>query len=345
MHPGSIFSNRHFTGFVAIVCFLGTAAAAQAQQLWTDRYVSRAKCASHAGAVGPERHSKAIQGHKWPHPKGSGLEFIDHNARGINAIAMGRGNTSAMRARLLNAAGTGAFTRLDFEGRGGSSPSFVSAIVVESVSYSVAQLRSSGAVSAEDVKAIDQWVQRLLKNSSKRAGSPDHKAAIATAHLLWGAAIADKRQFSKGYRQFKRVLRPLRSRPYFSNKVRVNNEVMHQVVHGAVVLRRNGVDLFNARNGKHTLHEAVAFHAQSVRSAGTSKLRTSSGADDHARSIMRANGWGTHLAWIPLYLSHYPAAGAAGEVRALNAALRRIDRKPYYGRQIGIHSDCLYGRD
>ncbi len=344
MHLGSIFSSRFLIGFLAILCLVGAATVAQAQQLWTDRYVSRAKCSGHAGAVGPERHSKAIQGHKWPHPRGSGIEFIDHNARGINAFAIGRGNTKAMRARLLNAAGTEAFTRLDFEGRGGSSPSFVSAIVVESVAYAVAQLRSSGAVSAGDLQAIDQWVQRLLRNSAKRAGSPDHKAAIATAHVLWGAAIADKRRFSKGYRQFQRVLRPLRSRPYFSAKVRVNNEVMHQVVHGAVVLRRNGVDLFTARNGKHTLHDAVAYHAQSVRSAGARKLRTSSGADDQARSIMRANGWGTHLAWIPLYLSHYPDAGAAGEVRSLNATLRRSDRTPYYGRQIGIHSDCLYGR-
>lgn len=315
-----------------------------AQELWTGSFVSRSKCNGHIGIVGAEHHSKIIQGHKWPHPKGSAIEYIDNNARGINAFAAGRGGNRAMRERLLSAAQNSAFTELDFEGPGGSSPAFVSAIVVESTAYAVAQLRAAGTISPQEIREVDAWVQKLLKNSTQRASSPDHKAAIGTARLIWGAAIGDKKQFSKGYNQVKSVLRKLRSGPEFDTKIRVNNEVMQHVVHAGIVLHRNGIDVFSKKWGKTSLHQAIAYHAAQVTQVGSGKLETTTGADTQARSIFRATGWGTHLAWVPLYLSHFPSSGASKEVRALDQALRRVDRKPYYGTQIGIHSDCIYGR-
>lgn len=315
-----------------------------AQQLWTGSFVSRSKCGGHIGTVGPEQHSKIIQGHKWPYPKGSAIEYIDKNARGINAFAAGRGGSQAMRERLLNAARNNAFTKLDFEGPGGSSPAFVSAIVVESTAYAVSQLRAAGTISPAEIGEIDAWIQTLLRNSTQRANSPDHKAVIGTARLIWGSAIGDKKQFSKGYNQVKSVLRKLRSGPEFDPKIRVNNEVMQHVVHAGIVLYRNGIDVFSKKWGKTSLHQAIAYHAAQVTQVGSGKLETTTGADTQARSIFRASGWGTHLAWVPLYLSHFPSSGAANEVRAMDKALRRVDRKPYYGTQIGIHSDCIYGR-
>ncbi|MGX9351407.1 hypothetical protein ACS3QZ_09395 [Shimia sp. W99] len=336
-----IIACRFFLLFCALFVFTGQVTA---QQLWTGSYVSRGKCSSFSGTVGPEQLSTVIQGHKYPHPKGSGIEFIDRNARGINAMAVGGGSPAQMKARLLNAARSNAFTRLDFEGPGGSSPAFVSAIVVESTAYAMSQLRARGAISAAEIKEVDAWVQKLLKNSTQRANSPDHKAAIGTARLLWGAAIGDKKQFSKGKSQLNSTFGTLRRKPVFSEKIRVNNEVMHQAVHAGIVLYRNGVDVFSKKQGKNSFHDAIAFHASQVAANGSKKLKTLADSESQARSIMRASGWGTHLAWIPLYLSHFPNSGAAKEVRALDRELRKVDRKPYYGQQIGIHSSCVYGQ-
>ncbi|RFP86824.1 hypothetical protein DZK27_13365 [Rhodobacteraceae bacterium 63075] len=336
---------KHGWAAFALALLLGAvmATGTSAQQLWNGSFVSAGKCRSHSGIVGPETHSGTLRGFEWPHPKGSGIEYIDRNARGINALASGRGGSKQLRARLLNAAQGKAFTRLDFGARGGSSPSFVSAIVVESTAYATSLLRAKGAFSAQDIRQIDGWVQTLLRNARKRAGSPDHKAAIGTARLLWGAAISDKQQFSKGYRQVNATLRKLRRGPALDRKTRINNEIMHQIIHAGIVLYRNGIDVFSKKWGSASLHDAVAQHAAQVRQVGTDKLQTTTGADK-ARSIFKARGWGTHLAWIPLYLSHFPRSGAANEVRALDRALRRVDRNPYYGTQIGIHSDCIYGR-
>ena len=63
-----------------------------------------------------------------------------------------------------------------------------------------------------------------------------------------------------------------------------------------------------------------------------------------ARKILRAQGFGTHVAWVPIYLANVPSGGASRDVRALDAALRKFDRKPYWGMQIGIHSGCMFGR-
>ena len=50
------------------------------------------------------------------------------------------------------------------------------------------------------------------------------------------------------------------------------------------------------------------------------------------------------LRWIPVVLSTPGSDAARRDVLALDAALRRTDRNPYWGIQIGVHSGCLFGR-
>jgi hypothetical protein len=313
-------------------------------RLWSTSYKSSSACRSHSAPVGAEKMSKSIQGHKWPHTSGMGIEYIDRNAKHLNAAALGRANDSAFAARLLTAARSGAFTKLDFEGAGGSSPSFVSAIVVESTAYAVSYLRSRNALSGSDLKEINAWVQKLMKNSKQRAGSQDHKAAVASSQLMWAAAVGNVSEFKKARRALSSVFNKLKRNPYFVADLRNNNEVMHHMVHAGMVLRLNGLDVFNAKFGKHTFNDAIAYHAQQVQNNGSKQVTTKGDPTDQARSIMRSQGWGTHLAWIPVYLSAQPSGTAAPAVKALNSYLRRTDRKPYWGIQMGVHTGCLYGR-
>jgi hypothetical protein len=323
----------------------GVSADAQTNlRLWNTSYKSPSACRSHLGAVGPDNLSQSIQGHRWPHTPGMGIEYIERNAKHLNAAALGRANDNAFAARLLTAARTNAFTKLDFEGAGGSSPAFVSAIVVASTAYAVSYLRSRDGLSISELKEIDTWVRKLMKNSRQRAGSQDHIAALAASQLLWAAAVGNTAEFHKARHKVSSVLNKLNRNPYFVEDLRNNNEVMQHMVHAGMVLRLNGLDVFNAKFGRHTFNDAIAYHAQQVIANGTKKVRTTGDPTDQARSILRAQGWGTHLAWIPVYLSAQPTGTAAPAVRALDAFLRRIDDKPYWGLQMGIHTGCLHGR-
>lgn len=345
-----VFENSSPTIFALVICVSGwlvqsgPSDAQESLRLWSTTYKSSSACRSHSAAIGPDRLSQTIQGHKWPHTSGMGIEYIDRNAKHLNAAALGRAKDSAFAARLLSAARSSAFTKLDFEGPGGSSPAFVSAIVVESTAYAVSYLRTRNALSGSDLKEIDAWVRKLMKNSGTRANSLDHKAAIASSQLMWAAAVGNTSEFQKARRKLSSVFNKLRRNPYFVADLRNNNEVMHQMVHAGMVLRLNGLDAFNAKFGKHTFNDAIAHHAQQVRNNGSKQVKTKGDPTDQARSIMRSQGWGTHLAWIPVYLSAQPSGTAVPAVKALNSHLRRTDRKPYWGIQMGIHTGCLYGR-
>lgn len=317
--------------------------AQQAPRLLSFAHVDSAACRGIARAWGVERFSRELEGHAWPPAPGSGIAFIHHTAGHLNAAAIGRGDPNALADRLLTAVRGNAFTSLDFGARGGSSPSFVSAILVKSVAYAVAYLRAQGALSGQELGEIVVWVERLQRNARKRAGSRDHKAALATADLMWAAALGDPRRFEQAQQGFFRTLSALRRAPRFAPDLRNNNEVMHQVVAGAQVLWFNGLDVLRAPIGSHTLNEAVRVHAREVRANGARALQTSGDPTDQARSIFRAQGWGTHLAWIPVYLSFAPPGAAREEVRRLESALRRVDRKPFWGRQMGVHTGCLFG--
>ena len=328
-----------------LVFATGTTLQAQATEtrLWATAFASPGNCRAYARATGPEQFSRSVAGFSWPMPKGSGAEFIDRTILHLNAAAAGRANTQILLARLLTAANSGAYTRLDFGARGGSSPSFVTSVMVRTVAHAVSYLREENAISPGDLKAIDNWVRVLLRNSGKKAGSTDHKASIAAANLAWGAAVGDTRLFRSGITALDRVMGKIRKTPRFDSKVRVNTETLPIVLMAAHILRLNGIDYFAKSFGKHTLHDVVAYHAAWVRQTGTKKVKTEAISDSVARSIMKSDGWGTHQAWIPLYLAHFPNSYAAAEVRALHAQVKRAQNIPYYGRNMGVYSACYFG--
>ena len=132
--------------------------------------------------------------------------------------------------------------------------------------------------------------------------------------------------------------------PYFVNDIRNNNEILHHVTLGAMILRLNGFDALNRSYGPYTLNDAIIHHARQVASNRDWPLRTGGDPMDAARSVFRAQGWGTHLAWIPIVLSIPGSEPARSDIRALDALLRETDLAPYWGIQIGVHSGCLFGR-
>ena len=142
-------------------------------RLWSTDHVNESGCLSHAGAYGPEEHRRVLRGFKYPHSKDSGIGFVDHTVRHINMAAVGRADDMKLRDRILNAARGNAFSRLDFEGPGGPSPSFVSALIVRSVAYAVAYLRENDTLGSEQMKDIKRWVKKQARNSKARAGSLD----------------------------------------------------------------------------------------------------------------------------------------------------------------------------
>lgn len=312
-------------------------------RLWTTSMASGAKCRAYASATGPESFSTSVTGFKWPMPRGSGAAFIDGTIRHLNAAAAGRANDAALRDRLLTAAANKAFTRIDWEGPGGASPAFLSSVMVRTVAYAVSYLRSRNALSASDMTTLSAWVKTLLRNSGQRATSTDHKASIGAAMIAWGAATGDRALMKTGQNRLNTVMGKLRAAPRFDQKVRVNTEVLPIVLMAAHILSLNGQDLFGKAFGKNSLHDAVAFHAQWVLRTGTAKVNTIAAARDEARSVMRKSGWGTHQAWIPLYLAHFPSGPASDDVRALHRAVSRAQGGAYLGWNMGIHSSCHFG--
>lgn len=341
--------SRVILGILAFVMlsvlpnFSLTYAEAASLNLWTRSYASSGKCRSFSAKTGVEPFSRSVQGFTWPIPKGSGVDFMDGTIRHLNAAASGRANDKMLLQRLLTAANSGAYTRLDFGARGGSSPSFVTSVMIRTVAYAVSYLRSRNAISASELKIIDGWVKKLLKNAPQRAGSIDHKASVAAAQIAWGAATGNTSLMKGGSVKLNSIMRKVSSTPRFDKKVRVNTEVLPIVLMGAHILWVNGINLFDKKFGKHTLHDVVAYHAAWVGQTGSKKVMTETISDPVARSIMKSQGWGTHQAWIPLYLAHFPNSHASAEVRKLHNKVKRAQSISYYGRNMGIHSACYFG--
>ncbi|MGY6411649.1 MAG: hypothetical protein ACXIUV_11585 [Alkalilacustris sp.] len=321
--------------------------------VWSTRAVAPSQCNPQlgvpgmrsAGSIGPESFSTAIRGATWPQLEaGNGQEFVYRNAAWLNRAATGRADREAMRARLLAAARGDAFTRLDFGAPGGSSPAFISALVVTSTAYAVSDLRRAGAISPEELAELDGWIRRIIRNLRARPPSLDHQAANAKAELFWGAAIGDQRLVATGRSGLDRSLRRMARTGQLTDNLRNQNEMLTHLIPAAAMLRLNGVDLLTQEYGGYTLRDVVAGHARAVRENGERPLRTAGDPADPARSIFLASSWGTQLAWIPVYLSMDPDSAAAEEVRSLDRALRQRTREPYFGGQAAMHAGCLFGR-
>jgi len=285
---------------------------------------------------------KQIRTPHWPNQNGGAHQFIHKNAQHLAYALTTNDNTNKkFVSRLIKAADSNAFTVLDFEAPGGGSPSFLSAVVIKSVSYSISYLDSRKALTDAQRTTIYKWVKKLERNVYAREDSPDHKAAIATSFIMAGAAFRDEALFRKGLAKYTNFLSRLDDDVAFSGQVRINNEVMHHMLPGAEVLLQNGIDVFGIKFDEGTFHDTIKDHARQVIKTGSGKVDTGAGVDK-ARSIMRAEGFGTHLAWIPVYLNAFPDTDAAASLVELDKLLRKTDYKDYYGTQLGVHTGCLF---
>lgn len=286
---------------------------------------------------------KIVREPRWPNQSGSAHQFIHKNAQHLAyALTTKKDTDKEFVSRLLKAVDSNAYTVLDFETVGGGSPAFLTAVLIKSISYSVSYLDSKQALTDAQRTTIFNWVKKLKGNVYARKNSPDHKAAIATSLIMAGAAFKDEALFRQGLDKYTGLLSKFKNFIAFSSHVRINNEVMHHMLPGAEVLLLNGIDVFSLKYGKHTFHDTIENHANKVIKTGHKKVRTEAITDKVARSIMKAEGYGTHLAWIPVYLSTFSDTKAAASLVALDKVLRKSDYKDYYGTSLGIHSGCLF---
>ena len=300
-------------------------------------------------------------GYRWPNLMNGASKFNADNLNMLNHIiqltASPNGDSYAkekaskaaelLKQRVLNAAKENAFTRVKWDKKVGSSPSFVTAVTVKTTAFVIAGLESMGLLSEKEFNQVDDWVLKLIKNMPKTKTkdgnlSPDHMVAVFSAHILYGAATKNDDLFNIGKTEFEAYLkkRPISG---IGDKIRNDNEVMHHAIIAAEILELNGVSAYDFQLKDGTFAEAVSQHAANILNLGSAKVKTQGDLKDKARNILRKTGFGTHVAWIPIYLSRYKNTPSAQSVQTLHEALRRIDPKPYFGLQIGLHTGCYFG--
>ena len=74
------------------------------------------------------------------------------------------------------------------------------------------------------------------------------------------------------------------------------------------LLQKNGINAFNWTLKDGNFNDAIIEHAKNVIALGSKQVKTSGDLKDKARSIFRKQGFGTHLAWIPIYISNKKCA-------------------------------------
>ena len=293
-----------------------------------------------------QKYSTVVKRYKYPYPENGFEIFLVENASTINfAISNPKQfDFKTHKAQILELAKSNSFSTLDWAGRG-ASPAFATAIVIKSVAYSYSLIDEYEKFSEKEAKIIRDWVTGIEKNIHKKENSLDHKIAIATTHILWGAASKDKTFFKKGQKGMMSFLKKTQKNGRIADDVRNNNEIMHHLVQGAEVLELNGVKIYSEVFNGLSLHKIVESHAKNVLATGNKKTKTSGDKYDPARSIMRSQGYGTHIAWVPIYLNRFMSHNSSNAVIELRQALREKyrDRKPFFGQQIAINTSCYYG--
>jgi len=302
--------------------------------------------------VRPEDYDSTVYGYKWPERPIGAPKFFRDNSLIINTIlSKQEGSREAndlldiLLERLLIAAERRAFTDPDWEGPGGSSPSFVQTIVVRNVAFAVSLLRERSKLdfNSPEFKQIDQWVYRLMGTMEKRTPSRDHKASAYVSQISWGLASSNRDLFEEGRSRFTEFLSKPKRDVELGDGLRNNNEVMHSAVLGAYLLEINGITGYELPVGDRTFDQAIHAHAQKALVNRDKKIKTKGDPKDPARSIFRRTGFGTHLGWIPIYLNNPGSAKTQDSVKALHEALSLADGKEYFGTFIGLHSGCMFG--
>ena len=304
--------------------------------------------------VRPDDYDSTVYGYKWPERSIGAPKFFRDNSLIINTIlSKQEGSREAndlldiLLERMLIAAKRKAFTNPDWEGPKGSSPSFVQTVVVRNVALAVSLLRQRLKLdtNSPEFRELDGWVYQLMGTMEKRQPAQDHKASAYVAQMGWGLASSNRELFEEGRLRFTKLLsKPMRDLE-IGDGLRNNNEVMHFAVIGAYLLKINGNAGYELPVGDKTFDEALDSHVQKLLVTRDEKLKHSVDPTEPAESIFRRQGWGTHLAWIPIYLNSPGSAQTQESVKALHKALSMADGKEYFGTQIGLHSGCMFGFD
>jgi hypothetical protein len=303
------------------------------------------------------KFSEFIQGYKFPTREGGGSKFVEDNVSYLNQAFSGNGSDKddeIFKKRFLDLANSNSFKKIDWEGKGGSSPSFVTTIVIKSIAYSIAYLKSKNKLNKNEIDQISNYIKELDKNTyltsidrftSKQGGNVaiDQRFSRGTALMLWGAAINDKVYFMEGYNRYFEELKTLDKRQVFSKNLRHNNETIHHVIQGAEVLRLNGFNIYNMDFKKGTLRSHMESHTKNLLKNNNKKIKTSGDMTAKAESIVRTTGYGAHVAWIPFYLND--PENKTENIEKLNEMALGNSVNEYYGQQLAIHSGCLYGKN
>ncbi|MEK9652830.1 MAG: hypothetical protein VW437_03530 [Betaproteobacteria bacterium] len=304
--------------------------------------------------VRPEDYDSTVYGYKWPERSIGAPKFFRDNSLIINTIlSKQEGSREAndlldiLLERMLIAAKRKAFTNPDWEGPGGPSPSFMQTVVVRNVALAVSLLRQRLKLdtNSPEFRELDGWVYQLMGTMEKRQPAQDHKASAYVSQMGWGLASSNRELFEEGRLRFTKLLsKPVRDLE-IGDALRHNNEVMHTALFGAYLLKINGQAGYELPVGDKTFDEALDSHVQKLLVTRDEKLKHSVDPTEPARSIFRRQGFGTHLAWIPIYLNSPGSAQTQESVKALHKALSMADGKEYFGTYIGLHSGCLFGFD
>ena len=296
---------------------------------------------------------KSVTRYRSPYKEGNFELFMDGLAKQINWYVVQQATDkqniallSVMRDNLIQAANANAFTQLDWTGKG-AGPQFATSLLIKSISYIYAILDSEKQLNDEDKTVLRSWVAKMLPNRLKkvRPGNKnlDTRFAGDNALIYWGAATKDNAYYQEGKAKFyQRIERWIKSDATFAKSVRHNNEIAHQLIPGAELLALNGENIFERRFKEISVLDFVNTHSEWAFSEGSRKMKTEGDLNDKARAIMRSQGFGTHLAWIPVHLSRFKNSQSVLDLRT---KLRSSDVKSFYGKHLSIHTGCIYGNN
>lgn len=330
-------------GFSAAIALFGfsvllpCASIAADRSFWTPP--SSARFCEKVHSVIPLATQREVFGWK---PGNAGVKFVDALSRNLSrGVGSKRYNARGLAAELVKAAQSQAFTRPRFEGPRRPSPIFLTSSILVTLAYAVDFLDSRNAWAGDQKAVVIAWGNKLDRNQNKQKNpSRDSVAAFAAARMAWGTATAQPSVYKTGLRSFKKVGRYLSNEGYFERNPRDNNEVVALMVLAAVAARGYGQDVAAMSFKGLTLHDAVAAHSENTIRIGPKEI--TEGDTGHTGKYLKPNGYASHLAWIPIYLSKYRRMPAAASVQRLEKTMRRYSRNAYNGTSLGGYTGCLW---
>lgn len=295
-----------------------------------------------SGDLQPLVHEKSIYGYKY---QSKWHNFI--TSLGLNIVKTFNNPTddaAQLAGQVTGFARDGAFTVLDFEGPGGPSPVYTTSLTLITTAYAFSLIDQKRAWPAEGRETVVEWGNRLDRNQDEKYqfASPDSKAAIGAARMLWGAVTQQPDTFARGMREFDKVMGLVDGQGRLEENPRDNNEDIALLVLAAEAAEQNGIRLYDKRYNGKTLHDAVDFH---MRNSIENKDRKFSEVDtkDKPRRYFRGSGFAAHLSWMPIYLSRFPDAPIS---EAMIEEARTLPKKMRYGMSglnVGGATECLWG--